>query len=467
REGRSVDSQLDVGRRWAQREGHTIVGEYRDDGVSAFDTRKQRPDWQRVMDEIAARRFDVLWVWEASRASRDRTVWAALIAACAEAHVLICVDGKMHDVTDPDDGFVLDLGMAMAVRESAYIRKRVQRATLAAADAGRPFGSIPFGYRREYDPKSKAPSQVPDEETAPIVREIVARVIAGEGLHKIAVDFNRRGVPTPQQVRDRRLGREGVTRGGWNNPKLRKLLSSPSMAGWRVHQGKVHGQAGWDPIVSAADHAAALAIINDPTRRTQRGTAPKYLLSGIAECAVCDGWMRYFPNKGFPSYGCAGKSGTNPGHVVRRAEPLETMVETYVVALLMDPKLFERVATIEAGADDRGEAIVKEIADVEARIAQFEAAAVAGELTPERFGRMERQWLAQLVELRTELGSTSKLPQVVIDAAGPDADKKWEGRDILVRRQIVRSLVRVRVHRSNQRRGARGFDDSSIEIIRL
>lgn len=465
REGRSVDSQLAVGRQWASREEHQIVGEYRDDGISAFDVSKVRPAWQQVMDDIVARKMDVLWVWEASRASRDRAVWAALIAACAEAHVLISVNGKAHDVTDPDDGFVLDLGAAMAVRESAYIRKRVQRATLAAAEAGRPFGSIPYGYRREYDTRSGSPRrQVPDEETAPVVREIVARVLAGEGLYTIAVDLNRRGVPTPQMIRDRRLGREGVKRGGWNNPKLRKLLASHTMAGLRVHQGEIHGPASWEPLVSPSDHIRALLIINDPSRRTQRGTAPKYLLSGIAECGVCGGWMRRFPNRGRPSYGCAGVNNTNDGHVTRLADPLEALVVLAVVKRMSRPDVLELFAA--RGDDSAAVEAMQEKAALEETLKVLEdgfnenpnpkAASV--------FQRQVNTITARLTELEP-LTLIREVPRVVLDLAGPDAAAGWDKLPLVEQRQVIRSLLQIKVHRSTRPRGTTGFDASSIELV--
>lgn len=463
--GRSVDSQLAVGCEWAHREKHQIVGEYRDDGISAFNVSKVRPDWQRVMDDIVARKMDILWVWEASRASRDRAVWAALIAACAEASVLISVNGKNHDVTDPDDGFVLDLGAAMAVRESAYIRKRVQRATQAAAEEGRPFGSIPYGYRREYDAKTGAPArQVPDEKTAPIVREIVARVLAGEGLYTIAVDLNRRGVPTPQMIRDQRLGRGVVPRGGWNNPKLRKLLSSPTMAGLRVHQGVVHGKAAWEPIVSPADHLRVLQIINDPSRRTQRGTAPKYLLSGIAECGVCGGWLRRFPNRGRASYGCAGVNNTNDGHVTRLAAPLEALVILAVVKRMSRSDALELLAAkgddtpaVEAHQERTAlEATLKVLEDGFNENPNPAAAAV--------FQRQVNTITARIAELEP-LIVVRELPRVVLDLAGPDAAARWDALPLAEQRQAIRALLRIRVHRSTRKHGAHGFDASSIELV--
>src|SRR5690606_30104745 len=85
--GRSVDSQLQLGHRWAEETGAQVVGVFRDDGISAsrYAKGKERPGWQETVNLIEAGEVDVLWLWELSRATRDRVAYAALLAACEEA----------------------------------------------------------------------------------------------------------------------------------------------------------------------------------------------------------------------------------------------------------------------------------------------------------------------------------------------------------------------------------------------
>ena len=57
--------------------------------------------------------------------------------------------------------------------------KRIRRAVRIRAAEGRPHGRIPYGYRREHDPAtSKVLRQVPNAQTAPVVREIASRLLA-------------------------------------------------------------------------------------------------------------------------------------------------------------------------------------------------------------------------------------------------------------------------------------------------
>ena len=190
-DAKSVAQQLDVLCGLAVREGVQVVAVFRDDGISAssFAHGAVREGWVQTMEVIASGRVDELWVWEVSRATRDRAVYAALIGACTVEDVKITVNGRVHDPNDPDDAFMLDLGAALAVKESALTSKRIRRDVAARAAQGRPHGRIPYGYQREYDPHTGALlRQVPDPATAPLVRELARRVLAGEALYRLAAE---------------------------------------------------------------------------------------------------------------------------------------------------------------------------------------------------------------------------------------------------------------------------------------
>ena len=72
------------------------------------------------------------------------------------------------------------------MRESVVTSKRIQRRMRRMATEGLPHGKIPYGYRRVYDPKTRRLlRQEPD--TAPVVREIARRLLAGEALGAVAL----------------------------------------------------------------------------------------------------------------------------------------------------------------------------------------------------------------------------------------------------------------------------------------
>ncbi|WP_219419423.1 recombinase family protein [Pseudonocardia nigra] len=326
-DGKSVDQQLGELTRIARRDGVQIISVHRDDGISAsrYAASKVREGWREVMATIMDGRVTELWVWEISRATRDRPVWATLINACIAQRVKITISGKVHDPNDPDDGFMLDLGAALAVRESAMTSKRIRRDVAARAAKGLPHGKIPYGYRRIYDPRTRALiRQEPDPETAPIVEELARRVLGGEAMYSLTNELNARGVPSPETVRMRRLG-DTQSSWLWRQDQVRDVILSPAAAGKRVHQGKVLDGviASWDPIISAEEHALLAEKLYDPARRSWVDASVKHLLAGLARCGVCGSPLRRTINrKRYGNYSCWGGKGT--GCVSRKQEWVDT-----------------------------------------------------------------------------------------------------------------------------------------------
>ncbi|WP_433782429.1 recombinase family protein [Actinomycetospora sp. CA-101289] len=460
-DGRSVDSQLDEGRKVAAREGWTIVGQHRDDGISAsrYSRGKARPGWQTVMDELAGGQVDVLVVWEISRASRDRTVWAALLAACSEHRVQLAVGGKLHDPNDPDDGFMLDLTAALAVRESGMTSKRTRRNLDARAQSGDPHGRIPYGYARVYEEHSgRSAGQVVDPETAPIVREIVRRVLAGEALYSIARDLNRRNVPSPLTV-TRLRNRRPTIEMPWRPEQVGRVATSPTNAGLRVCRGKVVPgvEARWEPLVSRADHAKVLEVFADPARRSTTGdSSHRHLLVGLAVCGDCSAPVRRINNRGVPSYSCS-----RGFHVARAMHFVDEYVTEIVLSRLEQPD----VADLFAAEDDNQRTAQRqardELAELRAILDGWYAAAVDGTVTPAGLARIESGLLARIDDAERRARPRPSSP-VMRDMLTGDVRERWKEATLPARREVIRELMTVTIHRT--RRGARHLDPESVAV---
>lgn len=466
---RSVDQQLDIMLAQAAREQVTVVGPYRDDGISAsrYANGKARAGWQQVMNALLSGQANELWTWEMSRASRDRDVTSKLLTVCVANNVLLNVGGKVHDPRDPDDGFLLDLQSALAVRESAATAKRIKRDVDARAAAGMPHGKIPYGYRREYDPTTRyVRAQLPCPDTAPILRELVARILAGESMYAIAADLNARGVPSPQTVREIRVHGERARRTLWRGDEIRDQVLSPTAAGLRIHEGKVVGDATWPALISAPDRAALLRLLRSPGRQQWFGPV-KHLLTGIAECGVCGTPLRATKNRGYPSYACPGPDKRGASCVTRVRAPLDAYVTRRVLARLADPGLAADVAARQAAGSARTRDVLAEITGKRVQLAELEEECLAQRISAAAFGRFEARLLAEIAELERDAAAASGLPPVVLRAVGPQAAAVWEAFDLAWQRQVIRALFRVVVHRSGRPRGARGFDPDTVDVIAL
>lgn len=460
-EGKSVNEQLAELARIARLEAVEIVGVHRDDGISAsrYAAGKVREGWRDVMDAIAGGRATELWVWEISRATRDRPVWATLVNACIAQGVQIAINGKVHDPNDPDDGFMLDLGAALAVRESAMTSKRIRRNVAARAVQGLPHGKIPYGYRRIYDPRTRVLiRQEPDPETTPVVQELARRVLAGEAMYSLTNELNARGVPSPETVRMRRLG-DTESSWLWRPDQVRDVILSPAAAGKRVHQGRVLDgvTASWDPIISAEEHALLVEKLRDPSRRSWIDASIKHLLAGIARCGVCGSPMRRTINrKRYGNYSCWGGKGT--GCVSRKQEWLDTYVTDVLIERLSQPDALDVFAADEGDDVQRAQ---RTLAALRAELSELQAAKKASRISLASFLELEPDLLAKIDEAQRRAIPVA-VPPLLANLAGPDVRKRWTALSLPQQREAVRVLCTVYVHRARQ--GARTFDPATVTI---
>lgn len=462
----SVDSQDVENQAWCDREGIEVAASISDNDRSASRAAvKQREGYLQVRRALAGNlygRIDFLVVWESSRAERTLDGHVELRNLCVTHNVRLVYKGRIFDMSSGDDRFTTGIDALVDEREAERIRERVLRGHRRSAAEGRPRSGVPYGYRRLYDEKSGfLRDQVPDPVTAPIVQEIVARVLAGETLYSIVVDLNQRGVPTPN-------GRKTGTVGTWQSATIRSLLRSRSMTGVRTHKGTVHAEATWEPIVSTTDWLRAQRVLADPVRaRHHRGVAVKYLMSGIATCGVCGAWCRPASNRGYPSYMCAGYgpgSTGGKGHVTIRRVPLDTMVENLVIGYVSRPDVAALLSAPEP--DDSGASkALAELAELRARLDAFiESAGSPGGISPMALAEVEARLRPQIADAE-QRAAPRALPVPIAAMVAGDPRQVWEDDlDMSQQRQVVRFLMEIKISKSARGLGARGFEPGRVNV---
>lgn len=441
--GRSTAEQQADCRTIIEREGWDIVATFVDNDRSASRyANQERPEYRKLMRFLEQGDADVLVTWEASRTQRDLDAYVKLRDLCRTAGVLWCYSGRVYDLDRTDDAFTTGLDALLAEREASQTRDRVMRSVRANAAEGRPHGRLTYGYERVYDERSgELVEQIIREDQAAVVREAAQRVLAGETPYAVAQDFNTRGVPTP------RGGQHG-----WDLIQIKRLCVNPAYIAKRVHRGQVVADAMWPPILDEATFYALTSKLNDPARRTQRDSAVKYLLSGIATCGACGGRIRARKNKNHRAYSCI-----DQWHVTRNVVPVDAKVERVICVLLSRPDVAD-LFDVDDGAAVEARA---EVAELKARLEAFYDAAAAGELTPQALARIEARLLPQ-VEAAERRARTAVVSPAVAGAAGPDAAERWKELALPVKREVIRELVTVRILPVGQ--GRRTFDPDSVEI---
>lgn len=469
---RSVKEQEQECRAWCRREGWTVTHVVTDSDRSAsrYATRP-RDGYTEALAVVRDRKVDVLVAWEASRAQRDLSAYVALRSECEKHNVLYAYSGRVYDLSRADDRFSTALDALLAEREVDASRDRILRAVRIQAESGKPHGRIPYGYRREYDPGTRALlGQFIDEDQAAVVREAAQRLLAGETLRAVCRDLNTRGIPTPQKPRATTKPEHVVTE--WQPLTLRQILIGPAIAGLRQHQGKVIGKASWPGILQEAEWRRLRARLTDPGRRTTtpRGTAPSHLLTNIAECSECGSRLKHTyssPRMEYGAYGCRQEACMSV--TASKARVDEVVVDTLLAYLARDDVRAAILDASEIAKSDELDPSFARLQDLRARLGEATEECVDGQLSATMLGRLESRLTPEIERLERSLAERSApSPAVAGLLTAQDLHAAWHQLEtdgtagLVVRRQIIRTLFRVRVHPSTTR--GRRFDPGRVEV---
>lgn len=273
RERQTIQGQLLALRAYVAAQGWTLVGEYVDDGRSAATGRlAEREGWARLVADVAAARLDVLAVVDVDRLTRtdDLAERAQILGPLQRAGVRIVTPSGEHDLRTLLGELYVTMQALVGAEENRKRAQRIVRGKVRAIAEGRkPAGPTPYGlaYSRAAGAWSINPV------TAPVVREIYARVIAGESCLVIADSLHARAIHSPRGSWTRwsvwRIARSTHTRGQWTADKrTRTTIAVPA-------------------IVDESTWHAAQASLEAHGKRGLRRTRHVYLLEGLARCGEC------------------------------------------------------------------------------------------------------------------------------------------------------------------------------------
>jgi site-specific DNA recombinase len=320
--------QLEDSRAIADRKGATLADEdILIDTVSAsrFST-KERPGYRELLRRIEAGGVDYVISWMEDRAHRQVLELAEFIALCRKHHVTPITPAAEYDLDDPDQVSMWFIKVRFAEAEVEKTSKRLRRQRLQAANDGKRHGggSRAFGTTGAGAHKVSLHRALAEQDA---IREAADRILAGDSLRSIVVDWNRRKVAA-------------AGGGRWNNSVLRRLLLAPRIAGYRSHKGTLHEATDWQPIIPREQWETLRAILEDPSRKTTIGGGqPRHLLIGLARCGVCNQPLRC--RRGV--YYCPQVTEIG-GHVSRSAERVEDLIERALFKAVESPAWDEQAA---------------------------------------------------------------------------------------------------------------------------
>lgn len=445
---RSTQEQVAESSAWCESEGIDVAAVIVEDGVSG--AAKNRKKWERAKqlliggDERGP--IDMLVSWSSSRAQRDLDEYVRLRRLCVDAEVLWCYGGRVYDMTDGDDRFRTAIDGAVAERDLSEIRKNVKRALRANAAAGRPHGRLLFGYRRVYDPETRAfIRQEPDPDTAPVVRRIFTDYLAGQSLKSIARDLNHEGVPSAQ----------GST---WQPYMVGRTLDNRGYIGERTYWPKEARKRGeppgedsvvkdaWEPLVDPEVFERVQArreTRGREAKRHWRQTPKARLLTAVAYCgaeidgAVCgEKLVINAPSKASHKYVCPK---THVGRTVQR-------LDAYVTAAILERLARDDADELLAGSEDPEVVAARKRAE-ELRAELDQARRLRrGEIPGRKLSLMafaeEETRLLPLIEAAEREARRAALP-IEVDVPPPEQLPAWWADELTAeqRREIAGALI--------------------------
>lgn len=305
----SIETQRTILQQYAKEQGLHVVGEYVDDGWSG--TNFERPDFQRMMDDVEAGKVNCIVTKDLSRFGREHVMMDYYLEFLfPEKRVRYIAVAENEDTEKGLSDFVpfKNLFNEWFAKDTS---RKVKAAFKAKFATGQRIGAYaPIGYRKHPEIKNKL---IIDEETRWIVEKIFDLAVHGRGAASITRILVEEKVPTPGWLNFQRYGTFANIYAGapeekayaWTIAQVKSILKEETYIGHSVHNKQTNisfknkkkvrkPKEEWyrventhEAIISEDVFRQVQEQICNMRRRQKNGTTQ--IFSGLVKCADC-GW---------------------------------------------------------------------------------------------------------------------------------------------------------------------------------
>lgn len=438
-EGLGVQRQREDCEKVARDRGWRVYDCYVDNDVSAF-SGKRRPDYERLLEDVAARRINGIIAWHTDRLHRSPKELEAFIDLVESTGCTVdTVQAGPVDLSTPSGRVMARTLGAFARYESEHKSERIRRKLEQNAAAGRIHGGRrPYGWDDD---------RVTIRECeAAVIRTAAERILAGASMKSLCRDLNAAGATNT----------EGNP---WQHATLRAVMMRPRNAGLRRHRGTIIGQGEWQPILDVQVWDDVRRVLTDPRRRTTPGAAGRTrLLSGIAICDVCGGIMRSAKGKAYKGkwrwiYRCKSAS-----CVTRDLERLDDYITRLVCARLAREDAADLlVPESEAGPDPR-----VEIERLRQRLDDAASDYADDLITADQLRTITARLREQMANVEVRATPPTHLRPLAAVVQADDVETAWKSLDVRQQRDLIGTLVDIRVRPTMC--GRKTFDYDAVAV---
>src|SRR5450755_3247316 len=230
----SLDAQYEAASAYIKSQAHAgwalIRSRYDDGGYSGGST--DRPDLQRLLNDIRARKIDVIVVYKVDRLTRSLADFAKLVELFDAQGVSFISVTQSFNTTTSMGRLTLNMLLSFAQFEREITGERIRDKVAASKKRGIWMGgATPFGYRAE----NRALQVVEDQ--ADFVRTLFRRYLELGSVVRLKAALDSENVRLPVRT----VGTGGTTGGGLiSRGHLYHILSNPIYTGRLRHKGQIH-----------------------------------------------------------------------------------------------------------------------------------------------------------------------------------------------------------------------------------
>lgn len=406
----SLPTQEEACRKYAAEHGYSLTDVFRETHTGKV---IHRPEMDRLMGLVMARKVDVVVVYKIDRLTRGGADHKGYFLTMFRENGAVC-ESVLETIDNTTTGQMISAVQATsASQEHDALVERFQRGARAKAKSGSPIGRSrpPFGLRYiapQYDPRGMPIKRTvnaafeANPQTIDTLRWMFSQADNGVSLRGIAKGLDALNVPPPL------ADRTGATH--WSPASVREILKNRAYIGEGVRfatKREPHPDPRFKTIrttrpIDPETGAVVLPegvypVVIDPTqfervqrriqqnkRESQRADRdPEYglLRRGIARCGCCNSAL------GVVFRGDAARAGQNPRyrcplwqrerHNHESVEISVPLLDAHVWArikeLRHDPRLVERIAARAFQEQDSADRVAETLAALDGRIAEFDA----------------------------------------------------------------------------------------------
>lgn len=297
----SVQNQESLLRDFVRQHRLQVTDTYIDDGWSG--TNFDRPNFQRMIADIEAKKVNMVITKDLSRLGRDYIMTGHYMERYFPEHRVRYIS-LLDGIDTGVDSTANDITPFRAIMNDMYakdISKKIKSVKRDKQRKGLFIGGKPmYGYKMHPTERNKI---IVDEEAACIVRRIFAMALSGTSCRQIARTLNAEGIPTPAVYCGWEMGQNSPFAGMWSSERISEMLRNETYIGNMV-QGRTvkvnykskkclkQAPENWvvvegthEPLVDVETFRKVGMLLD--SRRHTRSRTYDFLLKGIIYCHEC------------------------------------------------------------------------------------------------------------------------------------------------------------------------------------